>query len=98
MEFRMSRARTLGLATLATATLALPALANEANTTRMEPRASYGASVTVEEGVRVFRPLPPHKHVVINPENRATVSLGVNEFTGAGIPFGFIDKTKIDEK
>jgi hypothetical protein len=95
----MSCVRLLRLATLVTAAAsALPALASEAATTRIEPRSFYGAIVTVEEGVRVFRPLPPHKNVVINPETRASVSLGINEFTGPGIPFGFIDKTKIDEK
>jgi hypothetical protein len=99
MEFRMSRVCTLGVAALViAASPALPALANEASTTRIEARSFYGATVTIEEGVRVFRPLPAHKHVVINPENRTPVSLGINEFTGAGIPIGFIDKTKIDEK
>jgi hypothetical protein len=99
MEFRMLCVRLLPLATLITAAFsALPALASESSTTRIEPRSFYGATVTIEEGVRVFRPLPPHKQVVINPDNRAAVSLGINEFTGAGIPFGFVDKTKIDEK
>ena len=31
----------------------------EAVTTRIETRPFYGATVTLEEGVRVFRPLPP---------------------------------------
>jgi hypothetical protein len=92
----MSCVRTLALIALITA--ASPALANDSYTTRIDPRSSYGASVTIEEGVRVFRPLPPHKHVLINPDNRASVTLGINDFTGSRIPFGFIDKTKIDEK
>ena len=36
-------------------------------TTRIEPRPFYGATVTVESGVRVFRPLPPHDRVIIDP-------------------------------
>jgi hypothetical protein len=36
-------------------------------TTRIEPRPFYGATVTVEAGVRVFRPLPPHDRVIIDP-------------------------------
>jgi hypothetical protein len=80
MEFRMSCVRYLGFAVLVSAaSSALPALASEPSTTRIEPRPFYGAVVTVEEGVRVFRPLPPHKHVVINPDNRTPVSLGFNE-------------------
>jgi hypothetical protein len=39
----------------------------EARTVRIEPRPFYGATVTLEEGVRVFRPLPPHERVIINP-------------------------------
>ena len=40
------------------------ALAEEAYTTRIEPRPFYGATVTIEHGVRVFRPLPrrPRHH------------------------------------
>jgi hypothetical protein len=80
MEFRMSCVRYLGFAVLVSAaSSALPALASEPSTTRIEPRPFYGAVITVEEGVRVFRPLPPHKHVVINPDNRTPVSLGFNE-------------------
>jgi hypothetical protein len=80
MEFRMSCVRYLGLAALVTAAFStLPALANEASTIRIEPRSFYGAVVTVEEGVRVFRPLPPHKHVVINPDNATSVGLNISE-------------------
>ncbi len=43
------------------------AMAQGAYTTRIEPRGFYGASVTIEEGVRVFRPLPPERQVIINP-------------------------------
>jgi hypothetical protein len=54
----------------------LPATA-ESVTTRIEPRAFYGATVTLEEGVRVFRPLPRHDRVIINPNNTPiTVEVG----------------------
>jgi hypothetical protein len=105
MEFRMSRVRYFGLSALVTtASSALPALASESFTTRIEPRSFYGASVTVEEGVRVFRPLPPHKHVVINPENKTPVGLIFSENAGksgvvaAGVPFAIVDKAKTEEK
>lgn len=61
------------------ALMSLPALAQEAHTTRIEPRAYAGAIVTVEAGVRVFRPLPPTRHVIINPEGRTPLSLSLNE-------------------
>jgi hypothetical protein len=105
MEFRMPSVRYFGLAALLTmASSALPALASESFTTRIEPRPIYGASVTVEEGVRVFRPLPPHKHVVINPDNKTPVGLIFSENGGnsgvvaAGVPFAIVDKTKTEEK
>lgn len=60
---------------------ALPALAGEAHTTRIEPRPFYGATVTIEEGVRVFRPMPPTKHVIVNPDGATPLSLGFNETT-----------------
>ncbi len=56
------------------------ALAGDApSTTRIETRPFYGATVTLEEGVRVFRPLPPHHRVIINPGAKASVSLGFEE-------------------
>jgi hypothetical protein len=51
----------------------------QAYTTRIEPRPFYGAVVTLEEGVRVIRPLPPERHVIINPDNATPLSLGFNE-------------------
>ncbi|HPG89896.1 MAG TPA: hypothetical protein PLD46_09595 [Hyphomicrobium sp.] len=48
-------------------------------TTRIEPRPFYGATVTLEEGVRVIRPLPPERHVIINPDNATPLTLGFNE-------------------
>jgi hypothetical protein len=48
------------------------------STTRIEPRPVYGATVTIEEGVRVFRPLPPERHVIINP-NGTPLNLSLSE-------------------
>jgi hypothetical protein len=63
-----------------------PAVASDAVTTRIEPRPFYGAVVTVERGVRVFRPLPSHDRVIINPGN-APIYLGINE-----VPAGLINQ------
>lgn len=64
-------------------TLALLALgvtsASAQYTTRIEPRPFYGATVTLEEGVRVIRPLPPERHVIINPDNATPLSLSFND-------------------
>lgn len=53
---------------------ATAAFAGDAVTTRIEPRNVYGATITVEEGVRVWRPLPPEGHVIVNP-GRVPLSL-----------------------
>jgi len=50
----------------------------QAATIRVEPHGYYGAVVTVEAGVRVFRPLPPHRLVVMSPEG-TPVNLSINE-------------------
>ena len=65
----------------AAAILLLPtaAVAYEATTTRIETRAFYGATVTLEAGVRVFRALPPHSKVIINPGGKTPVTLGFEE-------------------
>lgn len=64
---------------LAFAALALPAHAEDAYTTRIEPRAFYGATVTIEAGVRVFRPLPPTRHVIVNPNGETPLNLSLND-------------------
>jgi hypothetical protein len=70
------RSLTLGLAAgLGVCVGSLAALA-EPVTTRVEPRPFYGATVTIEAGVRVFRPLPRHDQVIINPGNAANVDVG----------------------
>ena len=72
------RSLTLGImAGLGMAVGSLPALA-ESYTTRIEPRPFYGATVTIEAGVRVFRPLPPHDRVIINP-NATPLTLNVGD-------------------
>ena len=49
------------------------------STIRIEPRAYYGATVTLEQGVRVWRPLPPVKYVIVNPEGRTPLNLSLAE-------------------
>ncbi len=73
----MSRRLTL-LVVAATAALSIgsPAQAEEAYTTRIEPRPFYGATVTIESGVRVFRPLPATRHVIVNPGGQTPLNLG----------------------
>ncbi len=64
------------MAGCAAALLAIPAAhAQDAHTTRIEPSNAYGATVTIEEGVRVFRPLPSERHVIVNPAGRTPLSL-----------------------
>jgi hypothetical protein len=62
--------RVLGLLPLAAiaAALAAPAQAETAHTTRIETRPVYGATVTIEHGVRVYRPVPPTEHLIVNPD------------------------------
>lgn len=57
---------------------AAPAAA-ESSTIRIEERPYYGAVVTLEEGVRVFRPLPPHSKIIINPKGRTPLNLTYEE-------------------
>jgi hypothetical protein len=59
--------------------VASAASAQEAFTTRIEPRPFYGAVVTVESGVRVFRPLPPNRQVIVNPGGQTPLHLGYND-------------------
>ena len=62
--------RVLGLLPLAAVAAALigPAQAQTAHTTRIETRPIYGAIVTIEHGVRVWRPVPPTRHLIVNPD------------------------------
>ena len=55
------------------------AMAGDAGTVRIEPRPFYGATITLEAGVRVFRPLPPRKYVIINPGSKTPLNLSLSE-------------------
>lgn len=68
------------------ALISVPAFAQEAYTTRIEPQAYYGAVVTLEAGVRVYRPLPPDRHVIINPDARTPLKLEFKETRVYGHP------------
>ena len=73
------RALAIGVLTAAALCSAAPAAFADDVTTRIETRPFYGATVTLEEGVRVFRPLPRHDRVIINPAGRTPLSLGIND-------------------
>jgi hypothetical protein len=83
----MSRTKS-ALLTLALLLAAVPASGQ--TLTRIETKPFYGATVTIEEGVRVFRPLPPTSHMIINPGGKTPVSLSINEYRdysgGAVVP------------
>jgi hypothetical protein len=53
--------------------------AGNPHTTRIETRPYYGAVVTIEHGVRVYRPVPPTQHLIINPEGATPLQLNVGE-------------------
>ena len=74
----MLRRPLITLALLASSVTATQVLA-ESYTTRIEPRAYYGAVVTLEQGVRVWRPLPPTRHMIINPDGRTPLNLTVED-------------------
>ena len=77
----MTRTLAASAATLLIA--AASAHAEDSSTTRILPYNVYGATVTVEQGVRVFRPLPPEGHVIVNPGGRTPLSLNDYE---PGVP------------
>lgn len=52
--------------------------AQDAYTTRIETRPYYGAVVTIENGVRVYRPVPPTTHLIINPDGLTPLAIGIN--------------------
>ena len=77
----------LPLAGLAVALIgATPAMAQDATVTRIEPRPFYGATITIEEGVRVFRPLPTHKSIIINPGHKTPLKVHVDNANGSSAP------------
>ena len=67
------------VAAAAVALFVLPARADDSYTTRIEPRNVYGATVTIEEGVRVFRPLPTERQVFVNPGGMTPLYLEFDE-------------------
>ena len=67
----------LGLVAVALMGSAQAQTAQTAQTTRIESRPIYGATVTVEHGVRVYRPVPPTQHLIVNPD-RAPLVLNVD--------------------
>jgi uncharacterized membrane protein YgcG len=58
---------------------ATAAVAGEAETIRIEPRPFYGATVTLEAGVRVYRPLPPTRRVIVNPGGSTPLNLSFKD-------------------
>ena len=59
------------------------ASAQQAQTTRVETRPVYGgAVVTIEHGVRVYRPVPPTQHVIVNPEGRSPLAFIIDGVNG----------------
>lgn len=65
---------------IATGALLAPDPASAQATTRIETRPFYGATVTLEEGVRVFRSLPSHDRVIINPGGRTPLNLTYEDY------------------
>lgn len=61
------------------AVAAVPALAQEEHTTRIETRPVYGAVVTIEHGVRVYRPVPPTDHLIVNPDGKTPIVLSIED-------------------
>jgi len=55
-----------------------PAAGEEAHTTRIETQPVYGATITIEHGVRVYRPVPPTTHLIVNPDGATTLILGAD--------------------
>ena len=67
------------LASLALLLASVPA-ATAASLTRIETGPVYGAAtVTVEHGVQVYRPLPPLRHMILNPEGRTPLNLTIED-------------------
>jgi|EndMetStandDraft_9_1072997.scaffolds.fasta_scaffold32004_3 hypothetical protein len=85
------RTAALVLAGVGLAFASLPAVAQ--STTRIETRPFHGATVTIEEGVRVFRPQPSHDRVMINPDCKTPVSFAMHQTTGRPYIYNVADET-----
>lgn len=70
--------RVLALGLVAAAAGGSASAVAQSSTIRIEPRPVYGATVTLEEGVRVFRALPPEKYVIVNP-NGTPLNIGLSD-------------------
>ena len=75
----VSRVALLAAFAIAAGLSAASAVAGEPETIRIEPRPFYGATVTLEEGVRVFRPLPPTGRVIVNPGGATPLTLSIQD-------------------
>lgn len=73
----MHRHSLLAAAALSVAASTAPALA-EPSTIRIVPNNVAAATVSLEQGVRVWRPLPPTRQVIVNPSG-APVSLNITD-------------------
>ena len=72
--------RVLSASAVAILLIAAAAQARDGHTTRVVRGDVYGATVTVEEGVRVFRPLPSDRHVIVKPEGSDEVEIEIREY------------------
>lgn len=68
------------LALAAAAAFVMPASVCAQTVTRIETKPVYGATMTVEKGVRVWRGLPSAGHIIVNP-GRVPISLNYNYST-----------------
>jgi len=75
----MSRLLPLAAAVAVVTTAGAAQAQSTSSTIRIEPRPYYGATVTLEQGVRVWRPLPPVKQVIVNPGGRTPLNLSFAE-------------------
>ena len=85
----MSRIPALALALLVPALAWTTAAgAQSSSTIRIEPRNIQGATVSLENGVRVWRPLPATRYVVVNPGGRTPLALGLELPPVGGAGYG----------
>lgn len=83
---------------LALAAAAVPtAAAADAVTTRIETRPYYGAIVTLEQGVRVWRALPPHDRIIIVPERLGKVNINVDAGRRSHAPAPMVNNVNINQ-
>lgn len=75
----MSRFSFLRLAALGLSISLGGGVAVAGGTVRIEPNRSYGATVTFEKGVRVYRALPADRYVIINPGHQTPLSLSIQD-------------------